>query len=125
MKKFFRSFYFAGQGIRYCFAHEQNFKIHLVAALAAILMAQFFNCSANEWMIILLSIGLVISMEMVNTAIERFCDVQQTDFHPQIKIIKDVAAGAVLLTAIAAAVCGAIIFIPKIIHLFNHSSISP
>jgi len=118
MKKFFRSFSFAWQGIRHCFLHEQNFKIHIVAALITIVIAQLLHCSAGEWIAILLSIALVISMEMINTTIERICDMQQNDFHPQIKIIKDVAAGAVLICAISAAVCGAIIFIPKIIQLF-------
>lgn len=114
-----RSFGYAIKGIVHCMKKEQNFKLHIIASLAAITLAIFLHCSATEWMLVLLCIALVLSLEMINTAVEKICNMQQTTFHPQIKIIKDVAAGAVLLSAIAAAICGAIIFLPKIILLFQ------
>jgi diacylglycerol kinase len=122
MKKFIRSFYYAGQGIRHCFRRERNFRIHIAATAIVIILASLLHCTAVEWVLLLICIGMVVSLEMVNTAIERFCNMVQTDFNPQVKIIKDVAAGAVLVSAVVAAICGMIIFIPRIIsclHLFT------
>lgn len=118
MKKFIKSFEHAFKGFIYCLKHEQNFKIHLIAASAAIAAAIFFKCSSMDWMIILICIAAVLSLEMINSAIEKICNLQQTTFHPVIKIIKDTAAGAVLVMSLIAAICGAIIFLPKLILLF-------
>ena len=117
-----KSFGYAIKGILHCIKNEQNFKLHIIASFAAIALAIVLHCTAMEWIFILLCIAMVMSLEMVNTAIERLCNMQQTSFHPQIKIIKDVAAGAVLISAIVAAICGLIIFLPKIILLFQTNS---
>lgn len=77
------------------------------------------NISATEWMIVIGCIALVMAMEMMNTAIEKLCNIVSKDFHPTIKIIKDVTAGAVLLGAIGSLIIGAIIFIPKIFVLIK------
>jgi diacylglycerol kinase (ATP) len=118
MKKLIRSFGYAFQGIRYSFAGEQNFRIHVFAAIIAVAAAIFLKCSAGEWLIIVICIAAMLSLEMLNTAIEQLCDLHNQNFDPKIKIIKDVSAGAVLVAAVASAVCGAIIFVPKIISLF-------
>ena len=70
-----------------------------------------------EWLVVVLCITVVLTLEMINTAIEKLCDVVQPDYHPQIKIIKDIAAGAVLIAALGSIIIGAIIFVPKIIAL--------
>lgn len=88
--------------------------VHCVAAVAVIIVGFTYNISAMEWMIVCINIGLVMGFEMLNTSIEKVCNLVHPQHHPFVKIIKDVAAGAVLVVAIAAAVCGAIIFIPKI-----------
>jgi Diacylglycerol kinase len=68
---------------------------------------------------VLFCIGLVISLEMINSAIERYCDLVTTDFHPGIKVIKDVAAGAVLVASITSLIIGLIIFIPALVQFLN------
>jgi len=124
MKKnrFFRSFIYALQGIRHVFGTEANMKIHLVFTLLVIVCGLFFKISATEWMFCLLCFGLVISMEMINTAIEKLVDDLSPDFNSVAGNIKDIAAGAVLISAIFAAATGLIIFVPKgwifIQHLF-------
>ena len=67
----------------------------------------------------LLCIGSVLVVELLNTAIEKLCDVLQKNFHPGIKIVKDVVAGAVLVSALGSVCIGAMIFLPKIIHLIK------
>ncbi len=118
MNRLLKSVGYAIHGIKYCLLHEKNFKMQITAGVAAILLAFFLKCTAVEWMIILLCIALVLCLEMLNSAIEKFCDMAQKDFNPKIKVIKDIAAGAVLIAAVAAAVCGATIFLPKLLQLF-------
>jgi diacylglycerol kinase len=119
MPGFTRSFAFALNGLKVCISKETNFKIHIFCAAMAIISGMYFNISYAEWMFVLICTGFVLCMEMLNTAIEHLCNVVQLEFHPGIKIIKDISAGAVLLSAVIAAICGAIIFIPKILLLFN------
>lgn len=120
--RFSRSFMFALQGIRHVFGTEANMKIHLVFTFLVIACGVFFKISDVEWMFCLLSFGLVISMEMINTAIEKMVDYLSPDFNAIAGNIKDIAAGAVLISAIFAALTGLIIFVPKgwifIQHLF-------
>jgi diacylglycerol kinase len=118
MQKFIRSFKYAFEGIAHCIKHEQNFKIHLVAAIMVIAAGCFLKCTSVEWIIILICIGLVLALEMMNSALEKLCDMQQTAYHPLIKIIKDTAAAAVLIMSVVAAICGTIIFLPKLLLLF-------
>lgn len=103
-------------GIIHSFRTEGNFKIQLAATIFVVLLGVFFNITQTEWFVIILCCMMVLSLELINTAIEKFCDMISKDFHPVIKIVKDTAAGAVLVTSIGSAVAGAIIFIPLIIH---------
>ncbi|EEL97628.1 Undecaprenol kinase [Bacillus mycoides DSM 2048] len=90
-------------------------KIHYLAAVIVICCGFYFHITTMEWIVVLIVIGIVMSLEMVNTAIEKTVDLATTDIHPVAKIAKDVAAGAVLLFAIIAAVIGAIIFLPYMV----------
>ena len=119
MNRFIKSVGYALRGIKYCLATGKNFRIQLVVALIVIGMGIALQCTAIEWLVLLLCIGIVLSLEMMNSAIEKSCDMQQTGVHPTIKIIKDMAAGAVLLMSVVSAICGAIIFLPKLLHFFN------
>jgi diacylglycerol kinase len=112
-----KAFIDAFNGLKYFFLHERNGKIQLAIAVMAILLAVYVGASAGEWIVILLCIGIVLSLEMMNTAVEKLCDVVQEDYHPFIKIIKDVAASAVLWSSIVSAIIGAIIFIPKLLSI--------
>jgi undecaprenol kinase/diacylglycerol kinase (ATP) len=119
MKKFLNSFRFALQGMYRFFSHERNGQIQTVFGLTAILLGFLLSITAFQWLLVLFCIGLVISLEMINTAIEKFCDLVTTDFHPGVKIIKDVAAGAVLVASICSLLIGLIIFIPALVNFLN------
>ena len=109
-----KSFGFALAGIVHFFYHGHNARIHLAATLFVILVCFYLPVTRTEMLALILTIALVWISEMINTALEKLADMVTTQFHPQIKIIKDVAAGAVLVAAIAALLTGLIIFIPKI-----------
>lgn len=118
MSTFIKNVGFASAGIKYFFKNERNGKIQLVIGLLVISLGLVVNLSTVEWCIILGCIALVIALEMVNTSLERVCDMLSTEYHPMIKIIKDVAAGAVLWAAIFCATIGCIIFTPHLLMLF-------
>lgn len=115
----FSTFKNAIEGCGYFFKNERNGRIQLVAAIITIGAAIWLKISCMEWIVLLLCIAAVFSLEMINSAMERLCDLVQPGFHPLVKIIKDVAAGAVLIAAIASVIVGAIVFVPKLITLLN------
>ncbi len=108
-KKMLRSFRFAGQGILDLFRFENNAKVHLLVAGLVVVAGFLLRISRVEWAIILTQIGLVWAAEAFNTAIEKLCDFVSPGRHPQIKAIKDLSSGAVLILAIIAVVTGVII----------------
>ena len=112
-----KSFANAFAGMAYFFANDRNGKIHLVFSAIVIIASIVLHISAIEWMIILLCIALVIGLEMLNSALEKLCDLVEPSYHPTIKVIKDVSAAAVVLAAIISVVIGVIIFLPKIMLL--------
>lgn len=115
IKKRIKSFGYAFQGIGNFIRKEPNAWIHCTAVVVVTSLGLYYGISATEWCIVILCFGLVLMAEAFNTAIERLVDLVSPDFHPLAGTIKDVAAGAVLLGAIAAAIVGCIIFIPYII----------
>lgn len=119
MKAFIRSVTFATHGVLKFFSKERNAKIQTVFAIVAILLGMIVSISPFQWILVLFCIALVISLEMINTAIENYCDMVTMDFNPRIKIIKDVAAGAVLVASIISLIIGLIIFIPALVNFLN------
>ncbi|MDH4129227.1 MAG: diacylglycerol kinase family protein [Spirochaetota bacterium] len=119
MKKRINSFKAAFVGIREGFFSQWNIKFHLLATLIIIVVAVYFHVSAIEWSILLLCCSLVISFELINTALEKLCDYIEPNKNEKIRIIKDISAAAVLISAIGAAVIGGIIFFPKLLEFFN------
>jgi diacylglycerol kinase len=117
--KLIRSFAYAWNGFRICFVTEPNFRIHTLLALVAAIFAIVFQISAIEWIATGFCIAFVTAMEMLNTAIEKLCDLIHKDVHPGIKKVKDIAASAVLVSAIFSLATGLIIFLPKIIMYFK------
>lgn len=107
------SFVYAFNGLKTAFTSEHNMWIHALCTLAAIIVGFVFKINAVEWMMIVMSMALVWMAELMNTALEKAMDFISTETHPQIKLVKDIAAAGVLITALAAAVIGGIIFIPK------------
>ena len=114
MKKRIQSFKYAGRGVAKVAATEINFRLHLLAAAAVTALGFYFRLAPLEWAAVLLCFGLVMSAEAMNSAVERIVNFISPGHHEQAGEIKDIAAGAVLLTAVAAAIVGGIIFIPKI-----------
>ena len=108
------AFKHAFNGIGYFIGHDRNGGIHFIFAVLVSLAGWFFRISNTEWCILLLCMALVISFEMINQAIENLSDVVHADIHPLIKTVKDVAAGAVLWSAIVSVIIGLLIFVPKI-----------
>jgi undecaprenol kinase len=111
-KERWRRFLYAWTGILTAVKEETHMKIHLFFAFIAILFAIVFHISKTEWLVLLLTIGMVIGLEMVNTAVERVVDLVTKEFHPLAKAAKDIAAGAVLVFAIISVMIGIIIFLP-------------
>lgn len=109
-----KSFGYAFQGIATLLRTQVNARIHAVATMIVVLAAWYWQLSALEWCVLLLAIAMVFSAEAVNTALEILCDKVEPEQHAAIKQVKDVAAAAVLLAAIAAAFIGLIIFVPRI-----------
>ncbi|MDP4186892.1 MAG: diacylglycerol kinase family protein [Bacteroidota bacterium] len=117
VRKQLRSFKYAFNGIKLLIKTEHNMQIHVVAAITAILLSLLLHISCTEWCMVFLAIALVMSCEGVNTVIEKITDKIYPEYSEQAKFIKDVAAGAVLISAIGALIIGLIIFLPKIINL--------
>jgi diacylglycerol kinase len=117
--RFIKSVGCAWHGIKYCFISEKNFRIEVILALITIISAIALKIRANEWLAILFCSALVLSLEIINTAIEKLSNVVTTSIHPVIKLVKDMAAGAVFLVSIISLIIGAIIFLPKIEFLIK------
>lgn len=109
-----KAFKYAFKGAWLLLKNEPSFQVQSGVGLLVILAGFYFNISSTEWMIQLLAIALVLSIEGLNTAIEKIADFIHPDFHLKIGDIKDVSAGAVTVSAIIAAIIGLIIYIPKI-----------
>jgi len=112
-----RTFVNAWNGITTFFTSEFNARIHLFSAVVVIAASFWFHISRLEFAIIIFCICLVLVTEMINTALEKAMDFISLEEHDAIRIVKDVAAGAVLVATIGAVVTAAIIFIPKIFHV--------
>ncbi len=119
MRQKITSFSYAITGIRTAFATQPNVRIHLLIAIIVSAFGYFLGLSTEELIEIILLVGLVLVAEMINTAIEFACNAITTDIHPEIKKAKDVAAGSVLVVSILAIIIGLIIFMPKLLTLFN------
>ncbi|WP_293915741.1 MULTISPECIES: diacylglycerol kinase family protein [unclassified Sphingobacterium] len=118
LKSRIASFGYAIKGLKVLFREETNAQIHLLAAIIAVVLGFWLHISGMEWIAICLCIGLVIATEALNTAIEHIANMITLERHPGIERIKDIAAGAVLITALTALIVGLIIFLPKIYNLF-------
>lgn len=119
MKKdpLYKSFGQAFQGIFNTIRTERNIKIHCAAAILVTIFGIWLQISKTEWMICFILFGLILALELVNTAVEATVDLFTEERKPLAKKAKDAAAGAVLIVAIFAAVIGILIFIPKLLDV--------
>ena len=108
------SFRYAWEGIYSFFAREHNAWIHLAATVTMFLAAWWFSVSRSEMILLIVATGFVWVAEIFNTAIEKTMDFISPEYHPRVKVIKDLSAAAVLVAAFVSMITGALIFIPKI-----------
>jgi len=113
----FKSFGYAIKGLLLLLRTESSIQIQFAIGLLVTAAGFYFEISATEWMVQTLTIALVLSVEGLNTAIEKLSDFVHDEFEPRIGFIKDISAGAVLFTAIASLIVALIIYIPKIASL--------
>ncbi|MBY6035445.1 diacylglycerol kinase family protein [Fictibacillus nanhaiensis] len=119
-KKLFSSFIYAFDGIRNTFLTEQNFRIHTLISVIVILTAIALDFTTLRMIILFVVIGFVLSLELINTAIEKSVDLYTLERHPLAKQAKDAAAGAVLVFSIFAVIIGILLFIGPIIKSIKH-----
>lgn len=115
IKRLKKSFGYAFKGIDDVVSNEPNMKIHVSVAILVVIMAFLLKISMIEWIILVLLIGLVLAAEVINTTIENLVDMYTKDYNERAKVVKDTAAGTVLILAITSAIIGLMIFVPKII----------
>ncbi len=108
------SFRFAFAGLWYALRTQRNTRIHLIIAAAAITLGVWLDLSLTRWALLTLTIGFVLVSEMLNTVAETLVDMISPGYHPLAKIVKDVTAGAVLLTAIVSVIVGLLVLGPSL-----------
>lgn len=110
----------AFSGFKYTFLNERNFRIHTVVTLLVVTAGFALNISRLEWLAVIICIAIVLTAELVNTAIETTVDlVVGENYHELARIAKDVSAAAVVLTAMIAVVIGSIVFLPYLWQIVN------
>lgn len=127
MKKQVKSFFCAFRGIFSAISTESHLRFHLVAAFYVVFFALLGEFNTSQWAILIITIGVVIFAELINTAVEDLCDLYTKEYNTKIKRIKDIAAGAVLVTAVASvfiALC-LFIFTGNICHIFSRLTTEP
>lgn len=105
---------YAASGVRYACQHEQNIQIELAAIPVVIFLGMWLHLSTFEWVGIVLATGVVIAMELANSALEHLADSLSPRYRIQIKVVKDMMAGGVLVTTITAVIVGFLIFVPHV-----------
>lgn len=118
LKRFFNSFKYSLQGLKYAYKYEQSMTIHFFATIIVIIAGILLKISLTEWLLCFMLFGLVMATELINTSIEAVVDLACPKIHPLAKVAKDTASAAVFVFAIVAFVSGLIIFVPKVINLF-------
>ncbi len=111
-----KSFKYAIDGIKEAFQSEKNMRVHFVLMVIAIILGIILKLSSIEWAILIITIGLVLILEFINTSLEQIVDIVSPEKQEKAKIAKDVAAAGVLISAIVAVLIGSFIFLPKIIQ---------
>jgi diacylglycerol kinase (ATP) len=110
MKKFLQSVSYAIKGIRAAVAGQRHLRFHIAAALVVVAAGIGLDVTAEEWGLLILAIGLVLTAELVNTAVETLVDIIEPRQHPLAGKAKDIAAGAVLVAALTALLIGVFVF---------------
>lgn len=115
MHRLIRSFSDALKGILFAIRHEKNFQVEMLVGTLVIAVMILLPLSSLERALIIFSVALVLALELANTALERVMDMLKPRVHPYVRVIKDMMAGAVLLTSLAAIAIGVAIFSPYVL----------
>jgi undecaprenol kinase len=115
--RFKNSFRFAFAGLKYALLHERNMQIHVVVTVVVMVLALLLSVPTLQMLVLLVVIGVVLALELVNTAMEHVVDLVTDDFYPLAKAAKDLSAAAVLVFSMIAAVIGIMIFLKPILYL--------
>lgn len=119
LKRFFLSFKYSIQGLKYAYKYEQSMLIHVIATVCVVCANTFFQVSGMEWLITLLAIGMVLSAELINSAIEAVVDLVTLEEHPLAKIAKDCSSAATFVLACMAALIGIVVYVPYIMGVLG------
>ena len=119
IRKRIKSFSYAFNGLRLLIKEEHNAWIHLLATICVIIFGFVLSLSPLEWIAVIFAIGFVFAMEAINSSIERIADFISPERHDMIKQIKDISAAAVLIAALTALIVGLLVFVPKMINIFQ------
>jgi diacylglycerol kinase len=114
ISRFFRSFYFAFAGLAYLFRTQRNARVHAALGAAACALGAWLHITRVEWAVLVFTIALVLILEGLNTAVEAAIDLASPQVHPLAKAAKDLAAGMVLIAAIASVAVGLLILGPPL-----------
>ncbi len=117
--RFVRSFKYSIDGLIYAYKYEQSMLIHVFATICVLAVNIFFHVKAFEWLVTLVCIGMVLSAELINTAVEAVVDMITLEEHPLAKIAKDCTSAATFVLAMMAAVIGFVIYIPYVIEFLK------
>lgn len=117
-KRFLHSFKFSFEGIIYAVYNEVNIFVMIIMAIIAIVLGIMLKISYVECLVVVLLIGVILSLELVNTSVEAVVDLVTSDKKPLAKVAKDCASGAVSIMSVVAVILGLMIYLPKIIELF-------
>lgn len=118
IKHFVYSTKYSFEGIIYGYKNEMSLQLHGILSIAAIILGIVFKINLIEWSMLLISLGAILFIELLNTAIEAVVDMITIEFNPLAKIAKDCGSGATYVATIIAIAIAAFIFVPKIIILF-------
>jgi diacylglycerol kinase len=113
-----RSFRCAFRGLAWLFVTERNAKIHLLATVIVIGLGAWLHITMMEWCVLMLTCGMVIAVEAMNSAIEKLADRITTEEDERIRVVKDVGAAGVLVASITAALVGLLVFVPRLLAAF-------
>jgi len=118
VRNIFRSFSCAFRGLKYAMMHERNFQIEILAAISIGALILVFDIKNWEAVVLLSMIMWILVVELVNTVVERVVDILKPRIHPYVRLIKDMMAAVVLISAIFASAIGVVIFYPYFRNLF-------
>ncbi len=113
-----KSISYAFFGLKHILKREQNFRLQLVAGLVVIGLGFYVSLTKTEWVAIIILISAVLILEIINSALEQVIDIIKPRLHGQVKLVKDMMAAAVLVTAISALAVGLIIFYSYLVEIF-------